>query len=257
MGEKGGISMKRWFIVLTVALAMVILLNPRTPQAANATESATKAAASSTKAKPLSNAAARSTAVQPQLGGVYKVLLRTKTNVFGYPPRIVGAARDFAAPFFDHLFSVGDDGKYKPGLALSWDTSKDGKAITFKLRQGVQFHDGTPFNAQAVKANIDNLILPEGPVVPGITSVDVIDDYTIKLNLSEYNNLILFHFATNVATYMYSPEALKKNGADWATTHPVGTGSFMLKDYQPNVLLTLVKIPIIGKRACPIWMESS
>ena len=178
-------------------------------------------------------------------------MIRTRTNVFGYPPRIIGAARDYAPPFFDHLLSIGDDGKYKPGLALSWDTSADGKAITFKLRQGVKFHDGTPFNAQAVKSNIDNLIPPNAAILHGITSVDVVDDYTVKLNLPAYNNLILFHFAANPATYMYSPEALKKNGADWATTHPVGTGPFMLKDYQPNISLTLVKNPNYWQKGLP------
>jgi peptide/nickel transport system substrate-binding protein len=249
--HQGGIRMKRWSILFVAALAMVILLSPRTPQAASPTASTTKEAKSSTTAKPSTGATASSMAAKPQSGGIFKVLFRARSSVFGYPPRMSGSARDYAPPFFDHLFSVGDDGKYKPGLALSWDTSKDGKTITFKLRQGITFHDGTPFNAQAVKANVDHLILAEGPIVPGITSVDVVDDYTVKLNLSEYNNLILYHFATNPVTYMYSPEAVKKNGADWATTHPVGTGPFMLKDYQPNISLTLVKNPNYWQKGLP------
>jgi peptide/nickel transport system substrate-binding protein len=225
--------MKRGFMA---ALSMVILSSPwsgpGTPQAASPT-------------------AATTTAAQPQSGGIYKVMIRTKSSTFGYPPRMVGAARDYATPFFDHLLSVGDDGKYKPGLALSWDASADGKTITFKLRQGVTFHDGTPFNAQAVKSNLDNLIPPNATILSGITSVDVVDDYTVKLNLPSYNNLILHHFAANPATWMYSPEAVKKNGADWATTHPVGTGPFMLKDYQPNISLTLVKNPNYWQKGLP------
>jgi peptide/nickel transport system substrate-binding protein len=243
--------MKRGFIVLAASLSMVILLNPCTPQAASPTASTTKAATLSTTAKPSTSAKASSTAAQPQTGGIFKLIQKSRSNVFGYPPRMTGSAKDYAAPFFDHLLSIGDDGKYQPGLALSWDTAADGKTITFKLRQGVQFHDGTPFNAQAVKSNVDNLILPQGPVVPGITSVDVVDDYTVKLNLPEYNNLILYHFAANPATWMYSPEALKKNGAEWATTHPVGTGPFMLKDYQPNISLTLVKNPHYWQKGLP------
>jgi peptide/nickel transport system substrate-binding protein len=234
--------MQRLFTVLTVALAMVILLSPCTPQAASPAASTTKKA----------NAATSSaTAAQPQTGGIYKVMERGRSNVFGYPPRIAGAAKDFAPPFFDHLLSIGNDGKYQTGLALSWDASKDGKAITFKLRKGVTFHDGTPFNAQAVKDNVDNLIPPKATILDGITSADVVDDYTVKLNLTNYNNLILFHFAANPATYLYSPEALKKNGADWATTHPVGTGPFMLKEYVPNVSLTLVKNPNYWQKGLP------
>ena len=249
--------MKRWFMVLVVALSMVILLSPCTPQAASPTASTTKkAATSSTKAKPSTNATAGSTAAtpaaaQPQTGGIWKIMMKTQASLFGYPPRIVGPNRDFSPPFFDRLLSVGEDGKYKPALALSWDTSKDGKTVTFKLRQGVYFHDGTPFNAQAVKSNLDNLIPPKATILPGITSVDVVDDYTVKLNLPSYNNLIFYHLALNLATYMYSPEALTKNGADWATTHPVGTGPFMLKEYEPNTSLKLVKNPNYWDKGLP------
>jgi peptide/nickel transport system substrate-binding protein len=231
--------MKRSFIGFMVSLSMVILLIPFNSQAASTTGPTTEAAKSTT------------VAAQPQPGGTYKVLIRNRANAFGYPPRISGSDRDYGPPFFDRLLSIGDDGKYQPGLALSWDASADGKTITFKLRQGVTFHDGTPFNAQAVKANVDNLIPPKTTILIGITSVDVVDDTTVKLNLSSYNNLILYHFAVNPATWMYSPEAVKKNGEDWATTHPVGTGPFMLKDFQPNISLTLVKNPNYWQKGLP------
>jgi peptide/nickel transport system substrate-binding protein len=250
--SNGGIIVKRQFVVFFLVFSMVILLSPCTTQAGSPTASTTtKAVASSTTAKPSNAAKVSSTMSQPQTGGIWKVMVRSRSNVFGYPPRIAGSAKDVAAPFFDRLLRIGDDGKYQPGLALSWDTATDGKTITFKLRQGVQFHDGTPFNAQAVKDNLNNLIPPTATVLDGITSVDVVDDYTVKLTLSEYNNLIFYHFSTNAATYMYSPAALKKNGADWATTHPVGTGPFMLKDYQPNISLTLAKNPNYWQKDLP------
>jgi peptide/nickel transport system substrate-binding protein len=214
--------MKRLFIVLAVALSMVILISPYISNAASPTAAVTGAG-------------------QPQTGGILKIIDKNMTSAFGYPPKIVGASRNFAIPFFDHLIRLGEDGKYHPGLALSWDSSKDGKTITLKLRKDVTFHDGTPFNAPAVKSNIDNLIPPKATVIPGITSVDVVDDYTVKLNLSEYNNLIYYHLAVNPLTYIYSPEALKKNGEDWALTHPVGTGPFILKDYQPNTSISYAK----------------
>ena len=96
--------MKRWFIVFMVALPMVILLSPCTPQAASPTASTTKAATSSTTAaKPLTSVKASSTAAQPQTGGIYKVIIRSRSNLFGYPPRMAGSARDYAPPFFDRL----------------------------------------------------------------------------------------------------------------------------------------------------------
>jgi peptide/nickel transport system substrate-binding protein len=249
-------SMKRRLIVSIAVLSLAILLSPCTPLAAGPTATPAKTEAAATKARPSTGAkaaskAATTAAEQPQHGGIYKVMLRTSSTVFGYPPMMAGAARDYAPPFFDHLFAVGEDGTYQPRLALNWDVSKDGKTVTFKLRQGVKFHDGTPFNAQAVKANIDDLIPPKANILSGISSVDVVDDYTVRVNLSEYNNLILFHFAMNSATYMYSPEALRKNGKDWAATHPVGTGPFMLKEYVPNVSMTLVKNPDYWHKGLP------
>ena len=62
---------------------------------------------------------------------------------------------------------------------------------------------------------------------------------TVKINLTNYNNLILYQLASSYACYMYSPTALQKNGPDWAATHPVGTGPFTLKDFQRNVSMTL------------------
>ena len=228
--------MKRGLIVFTVALAIVILLSPwsgpGTPQAASPTAATPKV-------------------VKPETGGIWKILVSRSPVRFGYPPTIVGADRDYSPPFFNFLLSIGDDGKYKPELALSWDTSADGKAITFKLRQGVTFHDGTPFNAQAVKSNLDKLIPPNPAILAGVTSVDVVDNYTVKVNLTDYNNLILYQFASNYACCMYSPTTLQKNGADWAATHPVGTGPFMLKAFQPNTSMSLVKNPNYWEKGLP------
>jgi peptide/nickel transport system substrate-binding protein len=214
--------MKRWFIASMVVLSMIFLLSPCIPHAAGPTASVTSAA-------------------KPQPGGVWKILEKNSASRFGYPPTLIGVDKDFAAPFFNRLITIGDDSSLKPELATSWDLSSDGKTITFKLRRGVKFHDDTDFNAKAVKANYDELIPPKNDLITGLTSIDVVDDYTVKFNLPAYNNLILYQLASIPACYMYSPEALKKNGKDWANTHPVGTGPFMLKDYQPGASLTLVK----------------
>jgi peptide/nickel transport system substrate-binding protein len=218
--------MKRGFIVFMVALSMVILLSPwsgpGTPQAASPTASIT-------------------TATKPQTGGVMKILITRPATRFGYPPTITGPDRDYSPPFFNRLIAIGDDGKYHPELALSWDTSSDGKTITIKLRRGVKFHDGTDFNALAVKSNLDKLIPPNPVIIDGITSVNVVDDYTVKINLPAFNNLILYQLASSYACYMYSPTALQKNGPDWAATHPVGTGPFILKDFQPTTSMTFAK----------------
>ncbi|MDA8125961.1 MAG: ABC transporter substrate-binding protein [Deltaproteobacteria bacterium] len=224
--------MKRWFIACVVALSMVFLLSPCTPQAA-------------------SPAAKQDAVKSSKDGGVMTILITRPATRFGYPPAIAGPDRDYAPPFFNRLLYIGDDGKYKPELALSWNVSADGKAITFKLRQGVKFHDGTDFNAAAVKFNFDKLIAPNPIIIDGIASVDIVDSYTVRVSLTNYNNLILYQIASSYACYMYSPTALQKNGPDWANTHPVGTGPFMLKEFQPTTSMTYAKNPNYWDKGLP------
>ena len=227
--------MRKRSLAILLVLSMVVLLSPFPGQTAGPTVSPT----TTTEAE------------KPQAGGLWKIVVSRSPVRFGYPPTIVGADRDYAPPFFNFLLSIGDDGKYKPELATSWSTSSDGKNITFKLRQGVKFHDGTDFNAQAVKSNLDKLIPPNGLILAGVTSVDVVDNYTVNVSLSNYSNLIFYQFASNYACFMYSPTALQKNGADWAATHPVGTGPFILKDFQPKTSMTLVKNPNYWEKGLP------
>src|SRR5215475_7683968 len=80
--------------------------------------------------------------------------------------------------------------EFVPGLATSWTISPDGLTYTFALRQGVKFHDGTPFNAQAVAANLDRITNPMTASKKAIfllgtyTGYEIVDDYTIRLRLS-------------------------------------------------------------------------
>ena len=96
-------------------------------------------------------------AMAQKQGGTLTVGL--ELDIPGFDPLKVGvfdtAAEIAAALIFDTLTSLDDNGKARPKLALSWSPSEDYKTWTFKLRPGVKFHDGTPFNAQAVKENFD------------------------------------------------------------------------------------------------------
>jgi peptide/nickel transport system substrate-binding protein len=137
--------------------------------------------------------------------------------------------------------------QFVPGLAQSWTVSDDGLTYTFKLRQDVKFQDGTPFNAQAVKVNIDRIMDPatqsqcaKGLLGP-LDSVAVVDDYTVAFKLKSpfaflLNGLSLPYVA------MASPAALQKWGTQYEL-HQVGTGPFIMKEYVPNDHLTLVKNP--------------
>ena len=119
-----------------------------------------------------------------------------------------------------------------PGLAESWTTSRDGLTYTFRLRRGVVFHDGTPFNAAAAKANIERNYLKGSqfytseprnvrePFLTGlIRDVSVVDDHTLTIALKSQKVHLLF------LVPMVSPHALTKYGAA-IREHPVGTGPF-------------------------------
>ncbi len=169
-------------------------------------------------------------------------------NPSGFDPHIHSSS-ELGIPFF----SVYDTLVYRhpqtmdfvPGLAAALPTmSEDGLSWTFTLKQNVTFHDGTPFNAQAVAANLDRITNNEissrkaryllGPY----TGYEILDDYTIKINLSEPYAPLLDAFS-QVYLGMASPTALQqytKNTYQW---HQVGTGPYKLTEFVPGDHLVL------------------
>jgi peptide/nickel transport system substrate-binding protein len=121
-----------------------------------------------------------------------------------------------------------------PWLATGWKVSDDLKSITLTLQKGVKFHDGTDFNAQAAKWNLDNYIASKRSELKSVASVDVLDDSTIKLNLANFDNAIMANLSS-FAGLMVSPTAYQKNGEAWALNNPVGTGPFKFVSWNKDV----------------------
>jgi peptide/nickel transport system substrate-binding protein len=157
---------------------------------------------------------------------------------FGYPPDTRGFAPVFAMqPCLEGFIDADLHGNLRPKLALSWVTAPDKSSITFTLRKGVKFHDGTDFHAQAAKWNFDNWIKQGTGMAAAFASVDVVDDYTIRINLKYYSNTIL----TSMNSLMISPTAVQKNGIDWAKTNPVGTGPFKMTKFVRDTEMDFVR----------------
>jgi len=134
-----------------------------------------------------------------------------------------------------------------PGLAASWTISEDGKVYTFNLRKDVKFHDGTPFNAEAVKFNIDRMLDPKTKsqkaafLLGPYESSEVVDEFTFRLRLKQpYASLLDGMSMSYVA--MASPTAIKSRG-DQYELYQVGTGPFRFKEYIPKDHVTLVPNP--------------
>ena len=129
--------------------------------------------------------------------------------------------------------------KYTPVLAESWSVSDDKKAYTFNLRSGVKFHDGEPMNAAAVKASIDAVKDHGGAgfIWWSVESVEVVDDLTVKFNLSTPKPIDLIA-SSMYAAYIVSPKALEAFATDenfWADGKSYGTGPYMVETYTPDV----------------------
>jgi ABC-type transport system substrate-binding protein len=145
---------------------------------------------------------------------------------------------------YENLVKFDPKLKIVPGLAARWEQSKDGLNWTFFLRKGVKFHDGTPFNAEAVKIFIERMIGPEKPsraglYTPFVNTVDVIDEYTVKINLKAPFAFFLNNLAHS-ASGIVSPTALKTLGKDIARK-AVGTGPFKFVEWIHGDHLTMVR----------------
>jgi peptide/nickel transport system substrate-binding protein len=135
---------------------------------------------------------------------------------------------------YDPLIDLDDNSILVPGLAESWEIASDAKAVTLHLRTGVKFHDGTAFDAQAVKVhfarhqNPATKSLRTGELV-NVASVDVLDQATVRIALKEPNPQFLY-LLIDWDAFIESPSALQQYGADYGS-HPVGTGPFKLVEY--------------------------
>ncbi|KMO68285.1 ABC transporter substrate-binding protein [Mycolicibacterium obuense] len=126
--------------------------------------------------------------------------------------------------------------EFEPLLATKWTVSPDNRVYTFTLRQGVKFHDGTPFTSAAVKASFDRrAAVNQGPayMVSDIESVTTQGDYDVTVTLKAPNSAFLDYLACPYGPRMLSPEGLQKNaGADnaqsYLTNHDLGTGPYTL-----------------------------
>ncbi|MFG2919116.1 ABC transporter substrate-binding protein [Kitasatospora sp. NPDC048298] len=148
---------------------------------------------------------------------------------------------------FDSLVSTDADGRLRPWLATSWQVSDDGLEYTFRLREDVRFHDGTPLTADAVKATLDHTVAPEtkSQYAAGLISMyrdtTVVDPYTARIALTRPYPPLLQLLSTAVFG-IQSPTALR---ADQGRTcgHPVGSGPFVFTDWARNRRVVLDRNP--------------
>jgi len=180
----------------------------------------------------------------PKYGGTLKVMLIAGPQTAGgWPPGVFGPDAQSYQYCIEPLLHGDGKGGVIPWLAESYKIADDLKSITFNLRKDVKFHDGTLFNAQAAKWNLDNHITAKDSFARYWASVDIIDDYTIKVNFNAWVNTNLDNFVDSPASWMVSPAAFEKNGVDWMRNNPVGTGPFKFVSFQRDVSYKVTRNP--------------
>ncbi len=143
---------------------------------------------------------------------------------------------------YQGLYGFDSKMQLEPLLATSYEANADATEFTFHLRKGVKFHDGTDFNAEAVKINIDRVRDSKVPtkrqsLVSMVDRVEVVDPYTVKFILKEPFGALVNNLA-HAGTFIVSPAALAKYGKD-IDRNPVGTGPYKFKKWSGDLFETV------------------
>ena len=156
-------------------------------------------------------------------------------------------SRNVAKSFYEGLFAFNDKLEPKPQLAESYEVSADGREYVFKLREGVKFHDGTEFTADAVKINFERVLdaknaLSRRTFFNFIDRIEVLDKYRVKFILKNPMSAFIARLA-NGTGQMICPSAIEKYGSEGLAFHACGTGPYIFKDFNPSERLVVEKNP--------------
>jgi peptide/nickel transport system substrate-binding protein len=254
MEEKGSLETeltrrlnRRTFLKAALGVTGTALLAACAPAQAPSPTAAPKPAAP----QPTAASGAPAAAPAPTAAPAVKVGTDTIRLVIGVDPDTLDPAgqttttiQNIVDYVNESLLSLGEDGKIHPALAESWEAAPDGKSYTFKLRQGVTFHDGTPFNAEAVKLSWDRLLSPDLKVplrglMTVIDSVTAVDPSTVRFNLKA--PLPPFLAAMTASAYAIVSPNTAKNFPKTYNEEPVGTGPYMFKSRTKGSEVVLVR----------------
>jgi peptide/nickel transport system substrate-binding protein len=217
---------------------------PASPTSAAAKPGATPAPAQTA---PAQTAPAQVAAKPSAAGGTITMAL--ENDVIDFDPLLSRAFVDRNAHYqiYDSLVRVDEAGKIIPWLADRWDTSADGKQVTFTLRTDVKYHDGSAFDAASVKWNIDRYRTTDASARKGelapVASVDVVDASTVRFNLTTPFSPLL-SLLVDRAGMMVSQKVVEAVGQDFTRkAFKAGTGPFVLTEAVKDDHVTLEKNP--------------
>lgn len=144
---------------------------------------------------------------------------------------------------FEPLFTVNKQLEIEPLLVDSYKVSDDGLVWTFKIKDGIKFHDGTPLNAEAVKFSLEkDQAGNQGARISAIKGIQVVDDMTVAVNL-KHPYPVLLSALSNPNITIFSPTAYQKAPQDWGSKVLVGTGPYMFEEWKSGDRVIMRKDP--------------
>lgn len=176
----------------------------------------------------------------PRTGG--KIIYALNAETDGWDPannRWAVSGVQVALTFYDALAAFDTDGVAQPYLAESFEHSDDYRQWTIVVRDGVEFHDGTPLDAEAVRVNLQTIrdSLLSGSAVQPIESIEVVDDRTVRVDMS-VPWVVFPGVLTAQAGVMVEPESLTSGAS---SREPVGTGPFVFDSWSPDNSLVVTR----------------
>ena len=177
-------------------------------------------------------------------GGTISIARGQESDTLDPQKTALLVAHEITWQIYNSLIYLDESGKVYPGLAKSWSFSDDHKTVTFKLRPKVKFHDGTPFNAEAVRFTVERHLNPATAsptswILGPIDHVEVIEELTVAYHYKEPFVALWVGLGYSYCAPI-SPAAVKKYG-DQFGRNPVGTGPFKFIKWEPDRGITLAR----------------
>jgi peptide/nickel transport system substrate-binding protein len=222
---------KVWIPIIVISVLLLLLVGCKSEPSPTATTSAPETTTPVTSVSPTEPGS-----VTPQYGGTLRIIQGGDVMSLGYPPEAGGPETYYQRqPCIEQLVRMNEKGEIVPFLAESYQADPANLTVTFTLRKGVKFHDGSLLDAEVCKWNLDQLMAGSTTSIDFVyvASIIVVDDYTVQVKFKQWDSTFVRVMAWDAS--MISQSSFEKNGKEWAIDNPVGTGPFKLVNFQRDV----------------------